>query len=355
MLLDRLRAQTGRLTITLTVSGEDLPKIPDGLSAAVSGLMSMAEDWIVAEDALDRDQQLDLLSRLPDPEDLATSLPANHGLWMAVSVGADPLIVPLSPGVPVSEQVVVDDRVALLRPLLEHEQRPRELLVLTLSEQQTRLAALDLTSQVFEPVGAPFPVIGEGGQADLRDRSHTWELRERRRHPWRRVAQAAHRIIESRDLPVVTVGTERNQALLREVAAWSGEPAVAVIADPDLVQEHELVDRVVVAAEEYRQRHVEQIVNLLDARRGRGQITTGLTNLFAAAITGRIDTLVLVDGPRVEGFRTPSGRLVTEDPGDGEHLADVHALVVAEVVRRGGRVLLAVEDLLDTSTAILRW
>jgi len=42
--------------------------------------------------------------------------------------------VALSPGVRVAEAVVLKDHVALIRPLVEHEQLGRELLVLTLSD-----------------------------------------------------------------------------------------------------------------------------------------------------------------------------------------------------------------------------
>ncbi len=355
MLLDLLRAHVGQLTITLTASGEDLPKIPDALTATVGSLMRMAEDWIVAQEALDRTQRLDLLGRLPDPEDLVARIPPRHGVWMSVSVDADPLIVPLSPGVRATKRVVVDHRVALLRPLLEHEQQPRELLVLTLSEQQADLLVLDLISRTLEPVGDPFPIASPGDQATTQDRSDTWQLREQRRHHWRRVAQAAHRAFEVRDLPMVTVGVERNQSFLREVSAWADELTIAVAAAPDHLREPDLIGQILNAAEEHQQRRIDQIRSLIDARRGRDQVATGLTNVFSAAVAGRIDTLVLVDGPPVEGYRTPGGRLLAVNPGDGEHVPDVYALGMAEVVRRGGRVLLAPEGTLAASTAILRW
>lgn len=355
MLLDRLQAHTGQRTVTLTAPGEDLPRVRDALTTTVGNLLREAENLITADETLDRSQRLDLLGRLPKADDLAGRIPPRHGVWMAVSEEVDPLIVPLSPGVRVTEQVVVDDRATLLRPLLEHEQRPRELLVLTLSEQQADLAVLDLTTRALEPVGEPFPLVFPGDHTATQDRSGTRQRRERRRNHWRRVAEAAHRIIEARDLPVVTVGVERNQAFLREVSAWADELAVAVVAAPDQKQEPDLIERIVAAAEEHRQRRIDDVRSLLNARRGGGRVATGMTDLFAAAVAGRIDTLVLVDGPPVEGYLTTSGHLVAEDPGDATHVVDVYTLGMDEVVQRGGRVLLAPEGTLEASTAILRW
>lgn len=80
-----------------------------------------------------------------------------------------------------------------------------------------------------------------------------------------------------------------------------------------------------------------------------------MTDLHAAAVAGRIELLVVVDGPPVAGYLTASGHLVAEDPGGAFAVPDVYALGVAEALRRGGDALLAPEDALAASVATLRW
>jgi hypothetical protein len=171
MLLDRLRAHTGQLTVTLTAPGDDLPRVRDALGTTVGNLLRDAASAIEARDDLDREERARFLDELPTAEDVAARIPPRHGVWLAVSAELGQTLVPLSPGVRVTEQVVVDHQAALLRPLLEHEQQPRELLVLTLSDDASDLAVLDLDERELTSVGEPFPVRlrrGRLGRASTR-------------------------------------------------------------------------------------------------------------------------------------------------------------------------------------------
>jgi|GEM_PF-4649734 len=355
MLLDRLRAHSGQRTVTLTAPGDDLPGAREVLPATVSNLLREAAAAVRADDTLSRDRRNALLDRLPAAADVIAEIPPQHGLWVAVSEGADATIVALSPGVRVTEAVVLEDHVALIRPLVEHEQRGRELLVLTLSDDAADLMVLDLRRRAAEPVGDPFPFAYAGDGSGTQDRASSRQRDERRRHHWRRVAEAAHRVILRRDLPVVTVGVERNQAFLREVSAWPDELSVAVLGAPDAMDAVELADRAIEASQEHQQRRVDEVARQVADRAAAGRVVQGMTDLYAAAIAGRIETLILIDGPPVAGYLTDSGHLVAEDPGGATYVADVYALGAAEATRRGSQVLLAPEDTLDHSTATLRW
>ena len=355
MLLDRLRAHTGQRTVTLTAPGDDLPGAREALPIVVSNLLREATAAIEADETLSRDGRIEFLSRLPSAADVVAQVPPHHGVWVAVSEGVDPTIVALSPGVRIAEAVVMKDHVALIRPLVEHEQQGRELLVLTLSDDDADLVVLDLRTRVATPVGDPFPFAYAGDGSGTQDRSSSRQRDERRRHHWRRVAEAAHRVIMQRDLPVVTVGVDRNQAFLREVSAWPDELSVAVLGAPDAMDAVELADRAIQAAQEHRQRRVEEVARQVADRAAAGRVASGMTDLYAAAVAGRIETLILVDGPPVSGYLTDSGHLVAEDPGGASCVADVYAFGAAEAIRRGSQVLLAPEGSLDHSTATLRW
>jgi hypothetical protein len=356
MLLDRLRAHTGQLTVTLTAPGDDLPRVRDALGTTVGNLLRDAAAAIEARDDLDREEMGRFLDELPTGEDVAARVPPRHGVWLAVSAELGQTLVPLSPGVRVTEQVVVDHQAALLRPLLEHEQQPRELLVLTLSDDASDLAVLDLDERQLSSVGEPFPFAfgGDGSGVQARD-AGSRQRDERRRHHWRRVAGSAHEVVTARDLPVVTVGVERNQAFLREVSAWPEELSVPVLASPDALSQPELIDRVIEAAEHHLDRRVADVRRLVADRTDAGRIATGLTDLHAAAVAGRVELLVLLDGPPMSGYLTETGHLVAQDPGDATHVPDVYALGVAEVARRGGEVFLAPADTLNAPLATLRW
>lgn len=356
MLLDRLRTHTGQLTITLTAPGDDLPRVRDVLTTTVGNLLRDATAAIEAREDLDRDERGRLLEQLPSAEDVAARVPPRHGVWLAVSAELGETLVPLSPGVRVTEQVVVDHQATLLRPLLEHEQQPRELLVLTLSDDATDLAVLDLDGRELTSVGEPFPVAFRGDDSGVQARDAGSRQRdERRRHHWRRIAGSAHEVVMARDLPVVTVGVERNQAFLREVSAWPQELAVPVVTSPDALSQAELVDRVVEAAAELLDRRVADVRRLVADRTDAGRIATGLTDLHAAAVAGRVELLVLLAGTPSPGYLTETGHLVAQDPGGATPVPDVHALGVAEVVRRGGEVFLAPEGTFDAPLATLRW
>jgi hypothetical protein len=356
MLLDRLRAHTGQLTVTLTAPGDDLPRVRDALGTTVGNLLRDAAAAIEARDDLDREEMGRFLDELPTGEDVAARVPPRHGVWLAVSAELGQTLVPLSPGVRVTEQVVVDHQAALLRPLLEHEQQPRELLVLSLSDDASDLAVLDLDERQLSSVGEPFPFAfgGDGSGVQARD-AGSRQRDERRRHHWRRVAGSAHEVVTARDLPVVTVGVERNQAFLREVSAWPEELSVPVLASPDALSQPELIDRVVEAAEHHLDRRVADVRRLVADRTDAGRIATGLTDLHAAALAGRVELLVLVDGPPMSGYLTETGHLVAQDPGDATPVPDVYAVGVAEVARRGGEVFLAPADTFDAPLATLRW
>jgi hypothetical protein len=356
MLLDRLRAHTGQLTVTLTAAGDDLPRVRDALTTTVGNLLRDAETAIGSHEDLDREERARFLEQLPTAEDLAARIPPRHGVWLAVSADLGQTLVPLSPGVRVTDQLVVDHRAALLRPLLEHEQQPRELLVLTLSDDASDLAVLDLADRELTSVGDPFPFAFGGDASGVQARDAGSRQRdERRRHHWRRVAASAHEVVTARDLPVVTVGVERNQAFLREVSAWPEELSVPVVASPDALSRAELIDRVVEAAEDHLDRRVADVRRLVADRTDAGRVTRGLTDLHAAAVAGRVELLVLVDGPPMSGYLTETGHLVAQDPGDATPVPDVYALGVAEVGRRGGEVFLAPEGAFDAPLATLRW
>jgi hypothetical protein len=356
MLLDRLRAHTGQLTLTLTAPGDDLPRVRDALTTTVGNLLRDAASAIEAHEDLDRDARARFLEQLPTAEDLAARIPPRHGVWLAVSAELGQTLVPLSPGVRVTEQVVIDHQAALLRPLLEHEQRPRELLVLTLSDAASDLAVLDVDERELTSVGEPFPVAFSGDASGVQARDAGSRQRdERRRHHWRRVAESAHDVVAARDLPVVTVGVERNQAFLREVSAWPEEASVPVVTSPDALSQPELIDRVVETTQEHLDRRVADVRRLVADRTDAGRIATGLTDLHAAAVASRVELLVLVDGPPMSGYLTETGHVVAQDPGDATPVPDVYALGVAEVVRRGGEVFLAPEGAFGTPLATLRW
>lgn len=355
MLLDRLRAHTGSRTVTLTAPGQDLPGGPVTLPTRIANLLREAATAVEADETLDRSRRLELLKRLPSPDQVVARIPPRHGVWLAVGEGMDPTLVPLAPGVRVAEQVVLDDQVGLVRPLIEHEQRGTQLLVLTLSDDAADLLVLDVGSGRLASVGDPFPFAYAGDGSGSQDRSSSRQRDERRRHHWRRVAQAVHRVVQERDLPVVTVGVDRNQAFLREVSAWPDELAVAVLGAPDAWSETELVDRVTEAAGQHRQRRIDEVARLIAERTVAHRVAVGMTDLHSAAIAGRIELLVLVDGPPMPGYLTRDHHLVAEDPGDGVFVPDVYAVGVAEAVRRGSEVLLAPEGTLDASIATLRW
>ncbi len=355
MLLDRLRAHTGRRTVTLTAPGDDLPGARSALPTTVGNVLREARTGVEGDEVLDRARRSEMLSRLPSVEEVLAQVPPRHGVWLAVSEDRGPTLVPLAPGVRVTEQVVLDDQVGLVRPLLEHEQQGPELLVLTLSDDVADLAVLDVRTRTLASLGEPFPFTYAGDGSGTQDRSTSRQRDERRRHHWRRVAEAAHRVVEQRDLPVVTVGVDRTQGFLREVSAWPEELAVAVLGSPDAMDEVELVDRVVEAAAEHRQRRIDEVALLVEQRAGAGRVARGMTDLHAAAVAGRIELLVLVDGPPVSGYLTASGHLVAEDPGGAVPVPDAYALGVAETLRRGGEAVLAPEGALVGSVATLRW
>lgn len=355
MLVDRLRAHSGQRTVTVTSPGQDLPGVRNALPTAVGNLLREAASVVKADETLDRARRNGLLGRLPSADEVVAQIPPRHGLWMAVSEGQDPTVVPLAPGVRVSEQVVLDDQVALVRPLIEHEQRGTELLVLTMSDDAADLAVLEIGTRELERLGDPFPFAYAGDGSGTQDRSSSRQRDERRRHHWRGVAEAAHRVVNQRDLPVVTVGVERNQAFLREVSAWPDELAVAVLGAPDAMVEAELIDGVIEAATQHRDRRIAEVARVVEDRRAAGRVVTGVTDLHAAAAAGRIELLVLVDGPLASGYLTASGHLVAEDTGMASFVPDVDALAAAEAVRRGSEVLLAPEGTLEHSIATLRW
>lgn len=356
MLLDHLRTHTGSPTITVTAPGDDLPGARTALPTTLANLLREAAALIEADEDLDRSQRLALLEQLPDADELAAQVPPRHGVWLAVGPDIGTVLVPLSPGVRATEQVIYDLQVGLVRPLLEHEQRARELLVVTLADDGSDLAVLDVETRELSSVGAPFPISFGGDGSGTQDRAAGSRQRdERRRHHWRRVATAVHEVVVARDLPVVTVGVDRNQGFLREVSAWPQELAVAVLAAPDGLAEPELIARVTAAAEEHRQRRIDDVRRLVAARTDQGRTATGMTDLYDAAVTGRIELLLLVEGPPVTGFLTATGHLVAHDPGDATPVPDVHALGVAQVLSRGGEVLLAPEGTLDAPVATLRW
>ncbi len=325
------------------------------MPATLSNPLRETQAQVESDEALDRARRSDLLAGLPSVEEVVDRVPARHGVWLAVSEDHDAMIVPLAPGVRVAEQVLLDDQVGLARPLLEHEQRGTELLVLTLADDDADLALLDVATRELATVGEPFPFTYAGDGSGTQDRSASRQRDERRRHHWRRVAEAAHRVVLQRDLPVVTVGVDRNQAFLREVSAWPEELAVAVLGSPDAMDQVELIDRVVEASASHRKRRIEEVALLVDSRAGAVQVATGMTDLYTVAVAGRIELVVLVDGPPVAGYLAPSGHLLAEDPGGATPVPDVHAFGVAETVRRGGEVLLAPEGTLDASVATLPW
>jgi hypothetical protein len=355
MLLAELRAHTGGRTLTLTAPGEDLPGVREALPTTLANLLRLAVDAIEQDGTLMSDQRSGLLARLPTAANIVAQVPPRHGVWVAVSEDHDATAVPLSPGVRVDEAIALDDQVALVRPLVEHEQRGTELLVLTLSDGAADLSVLDVRSKVAESIGDPFPFSYPGDGTGSRDRSSSRQRDERRRHHWRRVAEAAHRVVVRRDLPVVTVGVDRNQGFLREVTAWPDELAVAVLGSPDAMDAQELADRVIEAAEEHRRRRIDETTRMVVDRAAAGRVATGMTDLHAAAVAGRIELLVLVDGPAEAGYLTDSGHLVAEDPGGATRVGDVDALGAAEAVRRGSDVVLAPAGSLAQSTATLRW
>ena len=355
MRLEELAAHTGQLTVTLTAPGDDVPGVREALATTVGNLARQAAEEIAALPDLDRDERNWWSQTLAGVSAHAEQVPARHGLWLAVSQDLGVVAVPLSPGVRVTEQVGVDHRVGLVRPLLEHEQQPRELLVLTLAGDASDLAVLELETRALTPVGAPFPLTYAGDDGRQGREAGSRQRDERRRHHWRRLAEAAHQQIVARDLPVVVVGVDRNLGFLSEVSAWPDELSVPVVMAPDRFDREELIDRVIAAADEHRQRRIDDARRLVEARRGAGRVAEGLTDLYAAAVAGRIELLILVAGPPVSGFLTDSGHLVREDPGGATPVPDVHALGLSEAVLRGARVVLAPADTLEAPLATLRW
>lgn len=355
MQLERLAAHTGGPTICLVAPGEDRTGSDDELAINVSNLLAEA-GRLLDEADLEREELQVLQDLLIQASSVAGELPTRHGVWMAISEDLGVVAVPLSPGVGAAPEVSFTDRLGLLRPLLEHEQRPRELLVLTLSDAAADLAVLDIGARELVSVGAPFPLPFEGDGTGVQARSTGSRQRDaRRRNHWRRVAAAAHEVIVARDLPLVTVGVDRNHGFLAEVSAWPEELAVPVVASPDALDAQELIDRVLAAATEHGERRVEDARMLVESRRGGGRVATGVTDLYAAAVAGRIELLLLVDGPMTPGFLTPDGHLVLQDAGGGTPVADVHSLGITEVIRRGGRAVLAPDGTLDAAMATLRW
>ncbi|MFP4148159.1 MAG: hypothetical protein ACLFV0_01575 [Nitriliruptoraceae bacterium] len=355
MLLHRLRAHTGDRTITLTAPGGDLPGARAALPTTVGNLLREAAELIEDDEHLDRATRNSLLAGVPEPAEVVAQVPARHSVWLAWSASQPLTVVPLAPGVRVRERVLIDDQVAIVRPLLEHEQRGTELLVLTLSDQAADLAVLHVADRHLDPVGDPFPFTYAGDGTGTQDRSSSSQRDERRRHHWRRVAEAAHTAVQQRDLPVVTVGVDRNQAFLREVSSWPEELAVGVLGAPEALGPEELMDRVIAAAGEHRQRRIDEVAAMIAERETAGRLARSMTDLYAAAVAGRIELLVLVDGPPVPGYLTDSGHLVADDPGGATFVPDAYALGVAEALRRGGEVLLAPEGTLESSIATLRW
>lgn len=355
MLLDRLRAHTGAPTVTLAAPGHDAHDGHEALAVTVGNLLGDAAALVQADDDLDRSAQRDLADALPSTAQVLAAVPPRHGVWLSVNLEDGLSVVPLAPGVRAPAHVTLTDQPALLRPLLEHEQQLTEVLVLTLADDAADLAVVDLRTRAVTPVGGDFPFSYPGDGSRRADRSASARRDERRRNHWRRVAEAAHEVVVARDLPVITVGVERNQAFLREVSAWPEDFAEAVIgAAPDIMAP-KLVDAVIDAAGAHRDRRIREVTALLDQRADAGRVVTGMTDLYAAAVAGRIELLVLIAGAPVSGYLTESGHLTAEDPGGAAHVDDVYALGMAEVVRRGGEVVLAPEGLLDASTATLRW
>lgn len=355
MLLDRLSAHTGGLTLTVTAPGGDLSGSYGSLSTTLRHVLADARVELEARDDLGREERELLLAWWPPAVEIAVATPPRHGVWLAVSAEQGQTLVPLAPEVAVEPAAALEDRVALLRPLVEHEQQPRELLVLTLAEEASDLRVLDVAARTLTSAGAPFPLVHDvrGGP---RARDAGSSLRdEQRRHHWRRVAHATHDAAVTRDLPVVTVGVGRDQSLIREVSRWPDELAVPLLTSPEQHAEQELIEGVLAAAEAHQQAEVRDAERLLDDRAGQGRTMTGLTDVHRAAVGGRVELLFVEPGPSAPGFLTDTGELVAEDPGGATEVPDAEARCMAEVVRRGGRVRLATGNGSRKTVATLRW
>jgi hypothetical protein len=290
--LDRLARRTGEVTVTATVPGDARTRRESTSPTVLRNLLTGATREIEAAPDLERDEREALLTAIADAADAADRLPLRHGSWLSITAD-DTVSVPLAPEVAVTEQVVVADRPALLRPLLGHEQRSLELLVLTLSETTTDLAVLDVATRELTPVGDPFPhdhPRGATGAQSRRDGSRHRDARHR--GFWRTVAD-----------------------------------------DTDGMRSDELTARVLTAAESEHARRAAEV--------------------DTAAAAGRVELLVIGSGPPVPGYRTDSGHLVVDDPGGATPVPDTHAEAMEAVVVHGGRLALVADD--REPVATLRW
>jgi hypothetical protein len=353
MQLDRLARRTGEVTVTATVPGDARTRRESTSPTVLRNLLAEATAEIEEASDLERDERAALLAAIADAEDAADRLPLRHGLWLSITLD-ETVRVPLAPEVEVTGQVVVADRPTLLRPLLEHEQRALELLVLTLSETTTDLAVLDVATRELTPVGDPFPhdhPRGTTGAQSRRDGSRHRDARHR--GFWRTVANDTHAFVRDLDLPVVTVGVERSQSFLRELSAWPDELTLPVVASPDGMLPDELTERVLAAAEGEHARRAAEVEELVATRAAQDRVVRGLTDVDAAAAAGRVELLVIGSGPPVPGYRTESGHLVTDDPGSGTPVPDVQAEAMEAVVVQGGQLALVDDD--REPVATLRW
>lgn len=305
---------------------------------ALDQLVAVAVERLERELGVERAAAL--AARLRELAHDAADRPPSEGLALYV---ADDVAWSTTVAVPVRSRVVVDTTFAT-RDLIEHDARSEPYWVLVVSERRARLL-LGGTERLDELTGGGFPVEADDparGPANTGDDF----LRE--------IARRLDDLVPA--APIVLVGVERT--LIRFQSLWGGRTVGRVTGNHDRTPRpglHRLVWPVVARLRDARQ---SVALGEVERARSRGRLVTGLPEVWAAALAGRVELLVAE-----RSYEQPV-RLVDDQirpAHDREHpdvIDDAIDDVAEHVLRRGGRAAFVSDERLAADgriAAVLRY
>lgn len=159
-------------------------------------------------------------------------------------------------------------------------------------------------------------------------------------------------------LPLILAALPEHQALFRKVSHNGALRPHGIDANPDALDVHTLANKAWALMEPEYISRLQRIADDVGASLGRGTASDDVVTIAAAAVEGRIDTLVVEDGRTVPGRIDASTGAVSFYDLSQPDIDDVLDDIAEIVLRQRGTVRVLPSSMMPTPSgvaAILRW